>query len=146
MRIQHNETISAPIERVWALTLDVESWPQLSPTTITSMECLQEGPLRPGSTVRCKQPGQRSKIWTVSVVDAPNCFAWSARVFGTTMTATHILGPTAAGTSNTLAIDIEAALAPVVGRLVRRSISKVIALENHGFKTAAEAGVQSGGR
>ena len=44
------------------------------------------------------------------------------------------------------AIDIEGALAPVVGRLVRRSISKVIALENHGFKTAAEAGVQSGGR
>lgn len=139
MRIQHTETINASIERVWAHTLDVESWPQLSPTTITSVQCVQEGPLRPGSTVRVKQPGQRSKIWTVSAVEAPTRFAWSARVFGTEMTASHVLESGATGTSNTLIIDIEGALAPIVGRLIRRPISKAIALENHGFTTAAEA-------
>ena len=42
MRIEHTIEIDAPVKRVWELTLDVESWPQLSPT-FTSVERLDAG-------------------------------------------------------------------------------------------------------
>ena len=140
MKIEHTESIDAPIGRVWAHTLDVESWPKVSPATMTRVRRLQDGPLHPGNTVRIKQPGQRSKTWTVSQVEAPSRFAWSARAFGTRVTAHHVLESNANGTDNTLIIVVEGILAPLVGRMIRRPISKALALENQGFKQAAEAG------
>jgi carbon monoxide dehydrogenase subunit G len=48
MRFEHTIEIEAPIERVWQVTLDVESWPKRIPT-VESIERLHEGPLAVGS-------------------------------------------------------------------------------------------------
>lgn len=142
MRVEHSIEIVAPVARVWELTVDVESWPKLTPT-ITSVERLDErldpAPFRVGSTARIKQPAQRAKTWTVTVLDPQRRFAWATRTLGTTMTASHVLAATPTGTRNTLAVDIEGRLAPLVGALVRRPVLKAISTENHGFKSAAEA-------
>ena len=139
MKIADEIDIAAPVERVWELTLDIESWPDITPT-IRAVERLDTGPLRPSSTARVKQPGQREKVWTVTTVD-PNAhrFEWRARVFGTEMTAAHLVTPTSSGTTNTLTIDITGRGAGLVGRLVGGRIRKALVTENQSFKRVAEA-------
>jgi len=137
MRIEHVIEIAAPVARVWELTLDVEAWPELTPT-ITSIEWLSEPPVGVGSKARVKQPGQRAKIWTVTSFEPERLFAWSTRFMGGTMTGSHHVAASETGTINTLTIDIEGWFARLIGALIRRPILKAITAENEGFKSAAE--------
>ena len=138
MRIEHTIEIDAPVKRVWELTLDVESWPQLSPT-FTSVERLDAGSIAVGSQARIKQPGQRVKVWTVTKLDPEKTFAWSTKSLGMTMTGIHSLESADGTTVNTLAVEIEGSLAGVVGSLLRQPLLSAISKENEGFKQAAEA-------
>lgn len=137
MQLSHTISIDAPILKAWVLTIDVESWPQHTPT-MTKIERLDAGPLGIGSTALVKQPGQRARVWTVTTFEPEQCFAWSTRAMGTTMTGRHEMTPSDTGTIQTLTVEIEGRLSPVVGALVRGPIAKAIAQENQGFKTAAE--------
>lgn len=137
MRIEHGIEIGAPVARVWGLTLDVESWPRFVPT-MDSVDRLDSGPLAVGSQARVRQPGQPSRVWTVTQLDPERVFAWSAALMGITMTAIHSLQPVGGTTFNTLVVEIEGRLAPVVGTLLRRRILSAITNENEGFKKAAE--------
>lgn len=138
MRIENTLEIDAPVARIWELTLDVESWPDHTPT-MTSIERLDDRPLAVGSAVRIKQPAQRERVWTVSELEPGSRFAWSARTMGTTMTATHALVPSASATTQTLSVEIKGRFSRVVGALIGRPIAKAIATENLGFKAAAES-------
>ena len=105
---------------------------------MTSVERLDDGPLAVGSQARIKQPAQGAKTWTVTALEPRKHFAWTTRAIGTRMTGGHHLEESANGTTNTLTIDIEGALAPLVGLLLRLPIKSAIKKENEGFKTAAE--------
>lgn len=137
MKIEHRIEIEAPVERVWELTLDVESWPQLTPT-ITSVERLDAGPMGLGSQARIKQPAQGTRVWTVTEFEPGRRFAWATRLLGHRMTGRHDLMPRGSGMTNTLTVDIEGPFAPVIGRIAGGQIRKAIRLENEGFKRAAE--------
>lgn len=138
MRIEHTIDIDATPQRVWELTVDVESWPQHTPT-MDSIERLDAGPLAVGSQARIKQPGQRPKVWTVSRLDSEQSFAWDTRAFGIEMTGGHHIAANGSGTTQTLTVDISGPLAPIFGPLLRKPILSAITRENEGFKTAAEA-------
>lgn len=138
MKIENSVEIEAPIDRVWEITLDVEDWPNHTPTMTSIKRIDPDGPLKVGSEVRIKQPGQRAKTWTVTALDLRSRFAWSARFMGTTMTANHYLKASGEGTTNTLRVDIEGRIAPLVGAMIARPIRKAIETENHGLKAAAE--------
>lgn len=137
MRIQHILDIAAPPSTVWELTIDVESLPDHTPT-MTDVTLLDPSPLKVGSTVRIKQPAQRAKVWTVTELEPNKRFTWATKSAGTVMTASHNLLETPSGTTNTLTVDIEGRLAPLIGTLIRRPIRKALATENNGFKAAAE--------
>lgn len=138
MRIEHTIDIAATPERVWELTLDIESWPRYTPT-MDSVERLDSGPLAVGARARIKQPGQRAKVWTVAQLDDEKAFAWGTRAFGMTMTGGHYLTATVDGTTQTLAIELDGPMAPLLGPLLKRPILSAITKENEGFKSAAEA-------
>ena len=137
MRIEHVEDIEAPLDEVWDLTMRVESWPSLTPT-MTRVQRLDAAPLRVGADVKIKQPGQPERVWTVRELEPKRRFAWSTRAMGMTMTGVHQLDHSTSGTRNTLAIDLDGRLAPVLGRLLKRPLRRALATENDGFKTAAE--------
>ncbi|HRC62102.1 MAG: SRPBCC family protein [Dehalococcoidia bacterium] len=138
MRIEHTIEIAAPADRVWELTLDVEKWPELTPT-ITSVKRLDGGPMAVGSQARIKQPAQGTRVWTVTDLEPKRHFVWSTKVMGSRMTGGHHLSQGATGTTNRLTVDIEGPFAPVLGVLLRRPILNAITKENQGFKRAAEA-------
>ena len=141
MNLRHSLHIDAPPTRVWEFTVDVEALPDHT-RTMTDVTKLGPGPLTVGSTVRIKQPAQRSKVWTVTEFEPSKRFSWTTKSAGTTMTASHDLVETPNGTTNTLSVDLEGRLAPLVGALVGRPIRRAIAIENRALKTAAESPVQ----
>lgn len=142
MRAQHRLHIAASPAQVWDVTIDVEALPDHT-ATMTDVTKLEPGPLEVGSTVRIKQPAQRSKVWTVTELEDSKRFSWATGSAALTMIARHDLVETTNGTTNTLTVDIEGRLAPVIGMLLRRPITKALAIENQAIKAAAEGGAPS---
>jgi uncharacterized membrane protein len=143
MEITDTLEIKGSVEDVWAATIDVESWPNLTPT-ITSVERLDDGPLRIGSTARIVQPKQKPRVWTVTELTAPYRFAWETQVGKVTMTGTHDLTPTEGGCRNTLGVQLSGRGSGLLRLLVGRTMRKAIALENQGFRSQVEGpGVSS---
>ena len=141
MTITHELIIEAPVPDVWALTVDVEAWPAMTPT-ITSVQRLDTGPLRVGSTARIKQPGQSARIWTVTTLEPNEAFAWETKVFGMRMIGGHRLEQVGEGCRNVLSVGMSGALSGIVEGLLERQLRKTIATENEGFRRAALAAHQ----
>jgi len=138
MTITHELVIDAPVEQVWALTVDVESWPTMT-STMTSVERLDDGPLRVGSTARIKQPGQPARVWTVTALEPNEVFAWETKAFGMRMVGGHRLESVANGCRNVLSVEMSGALSGVVQALLGRQFRKTIVTENEGFRRVAQA-------
>jgi uncharacterized membrane protein len=138
MHLEDRLEIEAPAAVVWALTADVERWPESTPT-MTTVERLDDGPLAVGSQARIKQPAQRERIWTVTRFEEGRAFAWATRAMGMRMEGAHLIEGDATTCTNTLTLDVTGALAPVLGRLLAGQLRKAIATENQGFKRSAEA-------
>jgi hypothetical protein len=141
MDVTHSCAMPAAPDLLWALTIDIETWPSITPATITSVQLLDSGPVAVGSRARVKQPGQRAKIWTVERCQAPTEFVWSSRSRTLSMTATHCIEPTGDGATctNHLQLHLSGPLAGVVGVLARRRLRHALATENDGFRTRLAA-------
>jgi uncharacterized membrane protein len=137
MRLVSVLTIAAPVERVWALTLDIESWPSLTPT-MREVKRLDDGPLRVGSRARVRQPAQHAAIWTVTELEQGESFVWETRVWGLRMIGGHRLVPVRTGCQNMLTVDLEGRGAGLIGALLGSQIRRAITTENEGFRRAAE--------
>ncbi len=135
--IASDVTIEASIEQVWALTIDIEQWPALTPT-MTSVARLDDGPLRVGSSARVVQPRQRPTIWTVTRIDAPHTFEWQTKVLTVTMTARHHLVPVGDTCRNELRVDLSGPGSGILGRVLGSTMRGAIETENQGFKRQAE--------
>lgn len=127
--------IAADVDAVWALTVDVERLPDISPT-FRSVRRLDDGPLAVGSQAEIRQPMQRPATWTVTTVDAPRRFVWETTAFGMTMVAAHDLEPVDGGCRNTLSVTVSGPAAPVLGRLLGPAIRRALRTENAGFAAA----------
>jgi uncharacterized membrane protein len=129
--------IDAPVELVWRLVTEVAGWPALTPT-MTSVERLDDGPLRVGSRARIEQPRQRPAVWTVTELDPGRGFVWQTERRGLTMTATHRLVAEGTGCRNTLDLRLTGALARPLGWLIGPAVRRALHTENAGFKAHAE--------
>ncbi len=141
MHLEDRLEIAAPVSTVWDLTVDVERWPDSTPT-ITSVERLDDGPLGIGSQARIKQPRQRSTVWTVTAFEPGRTFAWATRTLGMRMEGGHHLEGDESRCTNTLTLDVSGPMAPILGRLVAGQLRKAITTENQGFKRTAEAALR----
>ena len=138
MHLEHSLVVKAGPELVWALTADLERWPSITPT-VTSVERLDDGPVRVGSRARLTQPKQRPRVWTVDRLEAPNLFEWSAPLGPFRVVGRHEIEALPEGCRNTLTVELRGRGAGVAGLLLRRPFSEAIRQENEGFRRAAEA-------
>lgn len=115
--------VRAPAEQVWAVLLEVERWPQWTPS-MTALQLLTPGPLAVGSKVRVQQPRLPALEWTVDELVPGTSFAWSSRSAGVTSRADHRVTPLPGGcrveVSLVQAGPVAGLLALVHGRLTRR--------------------------
>jgi uncharacterized membrane protein len=142
MNITSDLIIGADVDRVWDLTVDVERWPSLTPT-MTSVERLDDGPIRVGSSARVVQPRQRPTTWTVTRLEPRSLFEWQTKVGTVTMTATHRLSPSGDSCRNSLEVVLSGFGSGILRRLVGSKIREAIQTENDGFKAAAERSVDA---
>jgi uncharacterized membrane protein len=140
MDIKDTLEIAAPVEEVWALTLDVERWPEMTPT-ITSVVKTGSGPLAIGSTARIKQPGMRMATWTVTELEPNHRFVWETKLGTVTLSGIHELAPGDAGCQNSLSIELSGFGSVLLRAVAGSRLRKTIATENLGFKHAAETRV-----
>lgn len=135
-----NETtlgVAASREAVWKVLIDVESWPDLTPS-MSSVRKLDAGPLRVGTRVRIRQPKLPPAVWTVTELAEPERFVWTARGPGFRTTASHEIVAEEGSTLLRLAVEQSGPLAGVVSRLGRSLTDRYIALEAAGVKRRAE--------
>lgn len=145
MKLENEKTIAAAPAVVWGVTVDIEHWPEWTPT-VESVVRLDEGPFDVGSTARIKQPGLPEAVWRVTALEVGAGFTWETRVRGMRMVAAHELTPAGEGTKNTLRLEITGVVAVLLWPLIRRSVRRALEQENTGLKAACEAIVNSGER
>lgn len=130
--------IDAPVDTVWSVTVEVERWPEWTPT-VSSVRRLDEGALGLGSRVRIKQPGQPEAEWTVSEFIPNDRFSWQMERAGVRMQATHLLKPQGSGTANALRLEASGFLARMLSPVLRPLVRRALAKENRGLKARCEA-------
>lgn len=130
----------AGVARVWDALVDVTDWPRWS-ESVTSVERLDDGPLRVGSRARLKQPGMPVLVWEVTELRAPEIFTWETRSPGVRTVGRHVLRANPDGTTRIeLAIEQRGPLAGLIGLLSGRRTRRFIGYEAAALKAAGEAG------
>lgn len=137
MTVEDAIRIDAPPDLVWRVTVDVERWPEWTPT-VTSVARVGRASLGRGSVVRIKQPGQPESEWTVTEFEPRERFAWASTRPGMQMVATHEMAPDGAGTKNVLRVAARGPLAVFLWPLLRFFVRRALSSENGGLKTYCE--------
>lgn len=112
--------IDAPPDVVWAVTVDLERWPEWTPTT-QSVKRIDRGPLDIGSAAIVKQPGLPEARWVVSAITPGERVTRETRIRGIRMIATHQINATPTGAQSVLRVELRGLVARLLWPLIGRS-------------------------
>jgi uncharacterized membrane protein len=130
--------ILAPPERVWAVLLDVERWPDWTPT-VTSAKRLDDGPLAVGSQTKLVQPKLAPAIWRVTELDErKGLFVWATSRPGITVMGSHLIERSANGSRLTDELRYSGLLGPFMAMLLKKLNREYLAAEAQGLKRRCE--------
>lgn len=137
MFIKKSIKINAPQATVWEVVTDVEQWPRWTPT-VTTIHLADEGPLRLGSIVRIKQPGQPEAQWTVTEFAPKEYFAWESQRFGLKFRASHSIVSDGTHSTSILKLEATGIISILLYPLLRPAIDRALEEENKGLKQKCE--------
>lgn len=129
--------IDAPPERVWDVMIDVEKWPEWTPS-MSSVKRLDTGELRRGSRVRIKQPKLAPATMTVAELEHEKSFTWTTSLPGVVVTAAHTITPKGKGSQVVLSLSFDGIVGGIIGRATRSLNERYIAYEAAGLKKRSE--------
>jgi len=140
VRFEATIDVAAPARKVFDVYADVERWPEWT-ASVTSIERLDQGPLRVGSRARVRQPMLPTTVWEVTELVPGERFSWVARGPGIVTTGIHVARATdrAGVTEVTAALEQRGPLGPLLGFVSRRLTRRYLDLEVHGIKERCEA-------
>jgi uncharacterized membrane protein len=138
VRVENEIHIEAPPDVVWAVTEDVERWPEWTPT-IDSVRRVDSGPFEVGSSARLRQPGMPEAVWIVTELVRGERFTWETHRRGLRMRATHELSAVEGGTRCLLRLELAGPLGWLLAPIARRSVRRALEQENGGLKRRCEA-------
>ena len=129
--------IAAPPERVWKTISDIERWHEWT-ASITSIQRLDEGPLKVGSRAQVRQPRLLPARFDVTVLEEGRGFDWRTRSAGVTAVGKHWIEPTATGCRVMLGVAYGGALGWLVARAYADLTRRYLAMEADGLKRRSE--------
>ena len=129
--------IDAPPERVWSVISDVERWHEWT-ASITSVERLDQGPLRIGSRARVRQPKLPENRFEVTALEEGRGFSWISTSPGLRGVGHHWIEPTSKGCRVTLGVDFRGPLAWPISLLYGSLTQRYIDMEAAGLKRRSE--------
>lgn len=138
MHFEYSVPIAAPPGQVFDRYVDVARWPEWL-ETMTSVERLDDGPLRVGSRTRIKQPKLPVAVWEVSALEPGRSWTWVARGPGLVSTASHVVAPAGDGSTVTASLDQGGPLGAVVGRLTKGLTERYLRIEGECLKAQFES-------
>lgn len=138
MKLESAIPIDAPPEIVWAVTQDLERWPEWAPS-MESVRRLDQGPLEVGSAALIKQPGLPEAKWVVTEITPGERFTWKSHIRGMHMSATHEIRATSSGAENLLRIELVGLVARLLWPLIRFPLRRALERENAGLKQRSQA-------
>ncbi len=141
MRFSATIHVAAPADRVFDVYSDVEHWPDWT-NSVTSVERLDQGPLRVGSRARVRQPRLPAAVWEVTEVVPGRSFTWIARGPGIVTTGKHEVIPTSGEGDDvevTASLEQAGLLGPLLGLLTKRLTDRYLQTEVRGLKARCES-------
>jgi uncharacterized membrane protein len=135
--LERTVAVAAPADRVWAVIMDVERWPERIPT-VDAVELLDPGPLAVGSRVRLQQPRLPTAVWTVTELAEGSSFTWESSSPGVILTAAHTVESRSDRSRLTLALTVAGPLAGIGWLLSRSLTTRYVETEAASIKLAAE--------
>jgi uncharacterized membrane protein len=142
MDFETSVDINAPSDAVWVTLIDVERWPDFTPS-ITSLELLHASPLTVGSRARIKQPGTPPLVWEVTSFEPGTSFTWRAKSLGITSVGSHKLRPVVGGVQVTFGLHQTGPLAPIVQLFTGARTRRYVETEAASLKKRCEGAAQS---
>ena len=137
MHFEHSVSIAAPPHQVFDRYVDVARWPEWL-ETMTSVERLDDGPLRVGSRTRIKQPKLPVAVWEVTALEPGRSWTWVARGPGVFTTASRVVNPAGDGSHVTASLDQQGPLGGVLGRLTKGMTERYLRIEGESLKAQVE--------
>jgi uncharacterized membrane protein len=139
MRFEATIDVASPAERVFGVYSDVEHWPDWT-RSVTSVERLDQGPLRVGSRARIKQPRLPVVVWEVTHLVPGQSFTWIARGPGIVTTGSHVIAPAASGdrVNVTASLEQTSVFGALLGLLTKRITNRYLNMEVRGLKAHCE--------
>ena len=139
MRFETSVDVDAPGDVLWMVLLDVESWPELTPS-MTAVTKSADGRLEVGSSVWIKQPRLPRTEWVITELDDGSRFVWEARGMGVRSTAAHeIHDPTPDRCRLRLVLDMAGPFGAAFGSIYGGMNRRYMDLEAAGLKRKAES-------
>lgn len=138
VKVESVTQIDAPPELVWGVTVDLERWPEWTPTT-QSVKRMDQGKLNIGSAAIVKQPGLPEAKWVVTAITPGECFTWETRIRGIRMIATHQITATHRGAQCVLRVELSGLVARLLWPLLRFRTRRSLEQESAGLKKRCEA-------
>ena len=135
--LQMSIDIEAPPERVWDTTIDIERWPEWTPT-VRRARRLDSGPLGVGSRVRIDQPKLPPTVWVVDALEPRRMMTLKSGVPGMRVIAHHRLEPKGKGCALTLSLRFEGLFGGLLARWTRDLNHRYLAIEAGGLKRHCE--------
>jgi uncharacterized protein YndB with AHSA1/START domain len=137
-KFRYTAEIFAPPERVWTATVDVERWPEWTPT-VTRVKRMEDGPLAVGSKTKIWQPKLTPVVWRVTELDeAAGIFIWVTGKPGIQIAGMHQVEPTLHGCQLTLTLDYTGLLGPFMAWQLKDLNWEYLTREAAGLKRFCE--------
>ena len=137
MRFEASIEVAAPAQDVFDVYSDVERWPEWT-ESVTSVQRLDEGPMRVGSRARINQPGLPTAVWEVVELVPGQSFSWTARGPGIRTTGNHVVTEEDGLVTVTASVEQAGPLGPVLGLLTKGLTERYLQMEVRGLKAHCE--------